>query len=485
MSYKHGVYIQENPTSIVPPIVSDSGVQVVIGTAPVNLTKDPMGSVNKPIVVYSWKEAVENLGYSDDWTKYTLCESMDASFKRIGVAPVVFINVLDPSVHKVSGTYTITTINGEGAIEEFGVLLDSIVVKSADNVTTYTKDTDYIVAFNSDGYPVLSVLNEGLITSEAELKIEFNKLDTTMVDKDDIIGGYDIATKKFTGLELVGQVYPRLGIVPGLILTPGYSQYPEVASVIDVKSEAINGSFNCMNVLDLDSSTVKSYQDVPAWKNTNAYTSKRSIVCWPKVKIGDKIYWFSSIIAALTAYTDAQHENIPYASPSNKALPISATVLSDGTEVYLDQMQGNFLNGAGIMTAININGWRAWGNNTAAYPGTTDPKDRFIPIRRIFDWWGNTFILTYFQKVDEPANYRLIESIVDSENIRGNGLQARGQIAGAKIEFREDENPITDILNGTIRFIQKIAAFPPAENIVNILEFDPTMLQSALFGGDQ
>lgn len=485
MSYQHGIYIQENPTSIIPPIVSESGVQVVVGTAPVNLTKAPGTAVNKPVIAYSWKEAVETLGYSDDWDSYTLCEVMDASFRRVGVAPVIFINVLDPDIHKVSGTETLKLENGEAALKIFGVLLDSIVVKASEGATTYNKDVDYLVAFNSEGYPVISAIEGGLISETSEIKIEFNKLSPDMVDETDIIGGYDFDDNTYKGLELIGQVYPRLGIVPGLILVPGYSQIPEVASVIVVKCEAINGSFNCMNVLDLDSAAVKKYQDASAWKNDNSYNSKRSILCWPKVMIGDRVYWYSSVKAAVTAYTDAQNDNVPYVSPSNKALPINAMVLADGTEVYLDQLQANFLNGAGIVTAINVNGWRSWGNNTAAYPSTTDPKDRFIPIRRVFDWWGNTFILTYFQKVDDPGNYRLIENVVDSENIRGNGFQARGQIAGAKIEFIQKDNPITDILNGKIQFIQKIAAFPPAESIVNVLEFDPTMLQNALFGGGQ
>lgn len=484
MTYQHGVYIQENPTSIIPPIVSNSGVQVVIGTAPVNLVKEPYDSVNKPILAYSWKEAVEKLGYSDDWENYTLSESMDASFRRIGVAPVIFINVLDPKEHKASGTKTLTVSGDEVVLNEFGVLLDKVVVKSNEGTTTYVKNTDYYIGFNKEGYPNISIVEGGSI-SPGDILVEFEKIDPSLIAIEDIIGGYDSITGENTGLELVGQVYPRLGIVPGLILAPGYSQNPEVASIIDAKSEAINGSFNCMNVLDLDSETIRQYTDAPEWKNNNAYTSKRSIVLWPKVKIGGKSYWFSSIMAPLIAYTDAQNDNVPYVSPSNKRLPITATVLEDGTEIYLDQVQGNFLNGNGIVTAININGWRAWGNNTAAYPSTTDPKDRFIPIRRIFDWWGNTFILTYFQKVDDPANYRLIESIVDSENIRGNGLQARGQIAGAKIEFRAEDNPITNILNGRIQFIQKIAAFPPAEQIVNVLEFDPTILENALYGGGQ
>lgn len=489
--YEHGIKVSENSTPITPPVQTTSGVQVIVGTAPVNLLEDPSSAVNKPILVYGWKDAVENVGYSDDWEKYTLCQSMDASLRRLGVAPLVFINVLDPDIHNtlVTGT-SISLENGEGLLEEFGVLLDDeFVLKSSDGATTYVKNTDYSVAFNKDGYPLITVIDDTKIT-DASVTADYNKLDPAKVTNTDVIGGYDSTNNKYLGLELVGQVYPRLGIVPGMIVAPGWSHDPTVATVIDAKSEQINGTFNCINVLDLNSSTLTKYQDVPAWKNDNAYTSNRSIACWPKVKIGDKEYWYSAIMGALIAYVDSQNENVPYVSPSNKRLPITGAVLDDATEttaateVFLDQQQANFLNGSGIVTAINVNGWRSWGNNTAAYPSTTDPKDRFIAIRRVFDWWGNTFIQTYFEKVDDPTNYRLIENVVDSENIRGNGFQARGQIAGAKIEFRQEDNPTTAILDGRIRFIQKIGAFPPARLIENVLEFDPTMVNNALFGGE-
>ena len=59
-------------------------------------------------------------------------------------------------------------------------------------------------------------------------------------------------------------------------------------------------------------------------------------------------------------------------------------------------------------------------------------------------WAANSFILTYFQKVDSPANKRLIEAIVDSENVRGNGFVARGVCARYEITYNEDENTTTD-----------------------------------------
>ena len=56
--------------------------------------------------------------------------------------------------------------------------------------------------------------------------------------------------------------------------------------------------------------------------------------------------------------------------------------LDDGTEVILDQEQANVLNGVGVATAINANGYHLWGNNSCAYPATTDPKDRWFWVRR-------------------------------------------------------------------------------------------------------
>ena len=73
---------------------------------------------------------------------------------------------------------------------------------------------------------------------------------------------------------------------------------------------------------------------------------------------------------------------------------------------------------------------------------------------------------------------------MDSENIRGNSYVSSGKCAAAYIEFNEAENQITDLLNGKLTFHQHLAPYVPAEDILNILEFDPDALQSALSGGE-
>lgn len=95
--------------------------------------------------------------------------------------------------------------------------------------------------------------------------------------------------------------------------------------------------------------------------------------------------------------------------------------------------------------------------------------------------YGNTFIQTYFDKVDDPMNTKLIENVVDSENIR-TGAYAPEYWAGASMEYRKDDNPTTDILAGKMTFRQHIAPYTPAQEINNVLSYDTDMLAAALGG---
>jgi phage tail sheath protein FI len=485
MPYNHGVSVLEVATGVTPPITADSAVQVVIGTAPVNLLEDPPGAVNVPILVNSFPEAQAKVGYSDSFDKFSVCESIDASFRVFNVAPLVIINVLDPATHKAAVPAALHSIvDNQVKISVEGVLKAGFTVKDEAGTATYDLTDDYTLDFDANGYMVISIVATGQIITDAETKltINYDKLDPTAVTEDDIIGAYTAVTGIYTGLECVRQVFPRLGLVPGQLLAPGWSHKPNVGVALTAKTEKINTAFNatCLKDIDCTSTGVVEYSAALAWKNTNSYTDKRDRVYWPMCKIGSKKYHMSAIMAALKAYTDALNGGVPYVSASNKAMRITSTILADGTEVFLDIEQANTLNGQGICTAININGWRSWGNNTGIYPASSDPKDRFDPIRRMFDWWGNTFILTYFQKVDDPMNKKLIEAVVDSENIRANGFATRSQIAGARIEYNAAENQATDLLNGKITFHQYLTPFPPAEDIENILEFDPDALTAVL-----
>lgn len=485
MAYNHGVRTLENPTSLPAPITGTAGLQVIVGRAPVNLAENPYGATNKPIIVYSFAEASAAVGYSDDFKSFELCMSIDANFRALSVAPIILINVLDPAKHKADVTAKSFTVeNSQVVTDTLGLLLDKLTVKNGE--ASLEADVDYVATFNDEGYAVITLLSTGTAAGATELNVGGVKIDPSKVTESDVIGGYNASTGVESGLELIRQVYPLFGLTPGLLVCPGFSKSPTVAAVMAAKCLDINGVFGCEAITDLDCTATGAtkYTDVKTVKEATGLVSPHVEPVWPKVKIGTKVYYYSAIYAALIAYTDATNDDVPNLSASNKALPITAICLDDDndTEIVVDQEQANLVNSVGVVTAISMNGFRSWGNNSAAYPGTTDPKDRWFCCRRFFTWWANSFILTYFQKVDDPANYRLIEAICDAENIRGNSYAAQGKCAGARIEYVQDENPITDVLNGKVQFHQYLAPYTPAEDILNVLEFDPDMLSAALGG---
>ena len=485
---KHGVFIQEEATALTVPVTGNSSVQVVIGTAPINLVEDPSKVVNTPILAQTAAEAKKLLGFSDDFANYSLCQSMYATGDIFPVGPVVYINVLDPSnVNHVSAVAAADhdVADGQVVLTTKGMLNDTnLVVKTtAETPATLVKGTDYTVSFDNDGDMVITLIAGSTYASETALNIAGKKLNPAGVVASDIVGSVNASTGAESGCEVIRQVYPKLGIVPGLILAPGWSQNATVGIALAAKAALINGVFKAMALVDLDTGSGKArkYTDVKTVKESSGFTSKFMEVLWPCYKVGTYILAKSAVDAALAAYTDANNDDVPSISPSNKLLGVTGLCLADGTEVLLDQDQASTVNSYGVVTAINLNGWRNWGNYTGAYPGSGDAKDIWIAVRRMFNWQGNNFILTYFDKVDDPMNYRLIESIVDSENIRC-AAYAPDKWAGARIEYLAEDNPTTDILDGKITFRQHIAPYTPAQEIENILSYDTDMLAEALGG---
>lgn len=481
MTYQHGVNIREVPTSVLAPVNVTAGLPVVFGTAPVNLTDDPTAYVNKPILAYSYAEAVQKLGFMKSVSgkfEYTLSEFLKAQFGLFATGPVVLVNVLDPATHVDSVTAESATLSNDVAkLSKTGVLKASVVVKNTGGATTYVLDTDYTITYNDDGETLINRLDDGAITAGAALEVDYDHLDTSAVASGDIIGGVDVNGIK-TGLELVSEVFPRFRLVPGQILAPGFSSNPAVAAVMHAKSQNINGHFSAISLVDAPADTVTQYTDVPAWKNDNNITNSNQVVCWPKMSLGGEQFHMSSQLAGRICRTDADNAGIPYRSPSNQNFQMDSSVLADGTEVFLGTDQAAFLNGQGIITALNFTGgWKAWGNRTAAYPANTDPKDSFLPVRRMFNFVGNTLTLTFWQRLDFPLNKRQIQTITDSANIYLNGLVAQGYLLGARVEFRDDENPTTDLLDGIARF--HVYMTPPSPNraIDFILEYDTSYLQ--------
>ena len=483
MAIKHGVYIYEDKTVLTTPARAENSVQVVIGAAPVNQLDDPAAVTNVPILCNSSAEAREKLGYSNDFYMYPLCQSMYIN-GLFNVGLVVYINVLDVSTMK--GSQATATI--EPPFESVIKLTTDHIIKSSVSIVqtvdsvpnSLTKDVDYTLSYDDDGKLLISLIPGDNVWPDMPITVTYTPATPNSVQSSQIVGSYNASTGVATGAELIRYVYPRLDVVPSIILAPRLSHGSAVGSALSAKAANINGIFKGMALLDVNPNT-RTPSDAGASKAENGFTSPHCICVWPWVEISGHLLCGSVVLAALMARTDALNDGVPSRSPSNLLIGTSNIRVCDGNrkEILLDLDQANAVNDYGIVTFIHMNGWRSWGNYTGAYTVAEDPKDVWIGPRRMFNWQGNTFILRYFEKVDNPMNQVLIESIVDSENIRC-AAYAPDKWAGATIEYRKEDNPLTDILAGKITFRQRIAPYTPAQEIDNILSYDTQMLNDAL-----
>lgn len=478
MAYKHGVYVREQASSVISAASVDAGLPVVIGVG--------LSGNNEPQLVNSYAEAEAAIGGvvgvdANGLFKYSLSEFVKAYFVNHGLSRAVLIDVFDPSKHLAQEAGSPISATLENGIATTTAAADTYITAIKIGEATVPA-ADYSVDRSGS---VLRIIRNGSATvlqADSTISIENKSVDLSKVTADDIKDG----------IAKVQDVYPRYGLVPGQIVCPKYSSYPSIAATMQSNSNNINGSYSCVALIDIPTAAgsitsgqateavtgVTAYTDVYSEKQDAGISASSQVALWPMAKLGAEIYHLSCIWASVTCLVDAQNNGVPVATPSNKIglAKLNATVLADGTEVWLDKPKGNELNGKGVCTALNLNGWRCWGSRTAAYDAVTDPKDASLPERRMFSWVGNTLVNTFFQNVDSPLNAANIQIVRDSANIWLNGLCGAGYLVGGPlenhVEFNESENPTVNLSAGTAVFHVYIAPPAPMRVIDFVLEYN-------------
>lgn len=480
--YKHEITTARN-SDISVETVESSRVQVAIGTAPVNLLDDPSSAVNVPVLVKSRKEVQQYLGVNTDYDNYTLMQTTLAAFQKVGVAPVVMINVLDPDnpahVAAVSGEkFTLT--KGSTVVGVKGILLDSLVV-SADDVAGKA-DEDYIAAFDANGYVTVAVVTDGAFKDASEITIAYTKLNPAGVTAGDIVGGVTEEGIR-TGIELLDEVYSRFQVVPDIISAPRYSSEPAVAAALETKAELIGDLLNAVAVIDIESKETMKIADVKAAKDKLGAFTRWAVLCWPKVLMAGCEIYASAVVASMLQYVSTINGGVP-TSPDNKAIPIDGVVLEGGRELHLTQKQvNNYLNAVGVLSFSYIGGWKCWGNNTAAYPDNQEPNNRFIKCVMLSNYIENRFKTEYLSLIGADGSYKMVDSVVGNYNADLNALSP-DYLAGASVVFDKAENPLAEIMEGHFRFHTRYADYTPVEYIENTFTWDSQILQAAFEGGE-
>ena len=468
----HGVIVNEAATSQAASTAAASGIPFIVGCAPIHTVANP-AALNTPVLIKGWEDFREKFGYSEDWDSFQLCEAAYSHLVDYGMQPIICLNVFDPATHKAAQTAADFDVSAHKVnLGKLAINDSSLVVKDTETpANTLVKDTDFEVYY-SDGEMIIELLATGGYYAVTELNIVYDKAVFTAIT----------ASVISSAIEKIELCMSTVGIIPDLILAPGWSSNATVAAVMATKAGAINGLFKAKAIVDVPcgSGDATTYSTVIAKKGALAMTDKNQIVCWPMVERGGRKYHMSTRIAGIISTLDTEN-GAPHYSPSNHSLLADSMIIADGTKVLLTKAQADTLNAGGVMTGLNFMGtYVSWGNYTACYPTNTDVKDNQISVSRVFGWVGNTLIQTFWGYLDTPMTRRLIDTILDQCNIWLNGLTGSDIILGGRCVMLESENPEADILQGIIKLHIYLTPPSAAQEIDFTLEYDASYLTAAL-----
>ena len=493
------VQVSDAPTALKVITPVDSAHIVVVAAAPVHTSPNYIwttpGSglspyakvVNAPVSCLVPADFTTQLGYSTRFgpgttNPYGAAEVYDCAMVENRVSPVTVINPFDPWSMSTFRTIAGLTISASNTILVDGeVILASLVVKGSSG-THYTSGIDYNFSYN-DGtllQGTISVFANSALSNEPTVTVTFYTPNLSNIDKNDIIGGVDVNGNS-SGLAVLEKVFPVTDLVPALVLTPGFGADPEVYAAANAQCQNINnGRFRAMYIGDIDAHNVRQYGQINLWKNTNNFVSRFTLAGWPAVELGDKKYHASTMEAVLCANTDKQFGGIPYVAPSTKSASITGTILWDGTPVFMDPTQADYIENLGVFTFLNFRGWNSLGDFTLAWPNDSDPVHFWIPIQRMFIWLGNTLSVNLHQFIDLPGNLRTLSSINETIQAYLNTLVQAQAAWTARCTFNPDENPIEEILRGRYHFQVLWSPPTPIRTLLISLVYDTVGLAASI-----
>lgn len=453
-TYRHGTY-GEFAKSIVNTAAESATIVVYVGVAPVNLVSGyaSAGLVNNPVLLASLADVQAKMGYSPDWSKYTLCEAFKAHFDNAAgnSGPIVAINVLDPAIHKKESETTVqlTFANGRATISSDTIILDTLVL--ADKV----KGTDFSVEYDfARNLVVIDSIGEKITGTVAAT---FSEIDTTSITADTIIGGAT-ADGAYSGMGAVELIYQQLNVIPNVFAAPGWSAIPEVYEAMIAAGTKINGHWDAFVLADIplehNSARVDTITAAIAWAAENGYTSERSKVFWPQaVATTGETYHLSTLCAWRMQLVDASNNGIPMETPSNKPVPVAkqyfgASSLNRG----FDQSRANALNEKGITTVAFFGGqWVLWGGHTAAYQfgANVDARVIFDNSVRMMMHELNSFHKDWALTIDAPMTLAMAETIKQREQEKADALAAVGALIGKPVvHFTRAANAESSMVEG-------------------------------------
>lgn len=474
MSYKHGA-LGEIVSASEKSAAQTSAAPLYVGTAPVHTLAAGDDNLNKPVLVKSLNEAISQFGYSEDWAKFTLCEAMAAHFTNKGIGPIVLVNVLDVADNKSATATTVnkTPANGRVVIENAeSIILDSISIPEKVLGTAYTTAYDY-----STKRITIAEKTSGALGT-ASLAISYYTVDATGVVAADVIGTTDGAGIN-TGLHCVKDVYQLCGVIPDVILAPGFSDVKTVHDAMVALSQKVNGHWDTLVYTDIplvSDATAVTMASAATWKSTNGYTADNEKTHFPMWSGSDgRNYHLSVLDAANRQALNAANDNVPYETASNTEIPVGGKLYfgASSTAIPDDQIINEKLLKNGISSAAYIGGrWVLWGAHTASYTQDTATAQNISETNlAMLQYISNNFQIRRAADIDQPVSKNRMQQIKAEEAARLDALMAAGALIYGEVTLMTGTEALADMQNGDFTFAFRVTTTPLSKSLTALVSY--------------
>lgn len=511
MAYRHGVYTSEVSTSIQTAAPVDSALPFVIGTAPRQVGPVLITSWARYCAAFGVPESVD-IGGPEFSRGGTLTNFAYYWFILAGRSDCILQSL--PGI-KYSSEPISVKVGTEIKQARFDIQLGLVAAANRDGWRGPIMNSPLVITYDDgDYYFDLGGFEGAESNYVSSISVDGGSGNTLTITLVDLATGSSIAnavladnsvsplsvrfhaygevaesvTPVIAAIQSIHTIYERFNRVASMLLIPGAYFTPSYGSLPSAMASAVSnigGRFKGVALCELsagDKLTASAGVSVEDVAEDIPSSSPYVIFSWPSVGVGDFRFPSSVALAAAINATDGQYGGLPYVSPSNKPLPVTGAycmIENDDEQiveepVFLTRDDVNaYLGAYGIVGFRNTaQGWVAWGDNTAAFPGSTDVKDYMIPIRRMFNYVSNQFQVFADARVDMPLNLRQLEGVVKSFNQILAGWVGFGALNAGSVELDKELNTTASLLAGTVYVRIRIAPPPAMVVIEGVLEYD-------------
>lgn len=284
-----------------------------------------------------------------------------------------------------------------------------------------------------------------------------------------LLGGVDADTGQYLGVHAFLAARSAVKVTPRILIAPGFTHQrpvdPDDASrklANPVLAELLGIAERLRAVIIADGPNTN---DADAVSHREDWGSPRVYVVdpWVKVMKGGVIVSESpsARVAGLIAKID--NDRGFWWSPSNNVINgILGTSRPVDFALGDSSARANHLNENEVVTIIQEDGYRLWGNRTCS----SDPLWAFLSVRRTADMVNESLLQAHLWAVDRNITKTYVEDVTEGVNAYLRHLTAQGAILGGRCWADPDLNTPASVQDGKIYFNFDFTPPYPAEHIV-------------------